>query len=67
MKADDKRAARLSAPAKRCHAMLLDLELKGEPIEFHSWRAANAKKIPLLDELRQQRAISGDTHCQVMF
>jgi hypothetical protein len=48
-------------------ALLLAAELDGHPVEFHTWRAQNAKKIPLLDELKRHRAIEGDTHCAVTF
>jgi hypothetical protein len=67
MTAKSKSSSPITVPAKRCLALLLQMELKGQPVEFHSWRAANAKKIPLLDELRRHRAIDGDTHCHVTF
>jgi len=62
-----KQDSSLSAAAKRCLALLLTAELDGHPVEFHTWRAQNAKKIPLLDELKRDRAIEGDTHCAVTF
>jgi hypothetical protein len=67
MKAPTKRPSRVSASARRCLATLLDAELDAEPVEFHSWRAKNAKKIPVLEELRRNRMIDGDTHCSVTF
>lgn len=67
MIAPHRRVTKLSAPARKCLGELLALELKGEPIEFHSWRAANAKKIPRLEELKRHRMIGGDSHCGVTF
>jgi hypothetical protein len=65
MKAPTKQSSRLSASARRCLASLLDAELDGEPVEFYTWRAKNAKKIPVLQDLRRNRMIEGDEHCGV--
>lgn len=67
MNTTPKKDSFISAPAKRCLAMLLTAELDGHPVEFHTWRAQNAKKIPLLEELKHHRAIEGNTHCAVTF
>ncbi len=67
MKTKLKRESSLSASSRRCLAVLLNAELDGAPVEFHSWRAKNANKIPLIEELRRNRVIEGDTHCAVTF
>jgi hypothetical protein len=46
---------------------LLDIQLNGTPAELHSWRAKNAKKIPLLEELRRHHMVDGHTHAAVTF
>ena len=60
-------ASAVSRAARSCLGTLLAAELANAPVEFHSWRAANAKKIPLLDELKRGRMLEGDTHCGVTF
>lgn len=62
-----KKVTRLSAWARRLLGMLLDLEIDGTPAELHTWRAKNATKIPLLDELRRHHMWEGDTHAHVNF
>lgn len=58
---------RLTGPTAKCLAVVLDAELNGDPIEAHVWRAKNAKKIPIIQELTQNRMIEGDTHYVVTF
>lgn len=67
-KTPTKKTTRLGASARGFLATtLLDRELEGTPIELHSWRAKNAKKIPPLDELRRHHMWEGDTHAHVNF
>src|SRR5258708_17291448 len=57
----------LMNPARRWVAGCLQAGLDGAPVEFHSWREKNAKKIPLIEELQRNRMIEGDTYCGVKF
>ena len=61
------KASRLSASARKLLLAMLDLQLDGKPIEVHPWRARNAQKIPLLDELRRHHMWEGDAHAHVNF
>jgi hypothetical protein len=67
MKADRKSANGLTTAARRLLRKLLELELDETPIELHSWRAKNAKKISLLEELRRHRMWDGSPHAQITF
>jgi hypothetical protein len=67
MKAHRKRTSGLSAAARSLLRRLLELELDGTPIEMHSWRAKNAKKIPLLEELGRHRMWEGSPHAHITF
>ena len=67
MKARATKGTALSASARRFLAELLNLQLDGNPIELHPWRAKNAKKIPLLEELRRHHMWEGDTQAAVTF
>lgn len=51
----------------RCLTELLHAELDGEPAESHTWRARNAKRIPLVSALWQERLIEGDQFYHVTF
>jgi hypothetical protein len=63
-----KKAGRgLSASARKLLLAMLDLQLDDKPIEMHSWRARNARKIPLLEELRRHHMWEGDSHAYVNF
>lgn len=67
MKLDLKRAPKLSAGARRLLGVMLGFELDGAPIELHPWRARNAGKIPLLEQLRKHRMWDGDPHAYITF
>ena len=67
MTAMPQKCIRLSAAGRRCLGDLLDIQLSGTPAELHSWRAKNAKKIPLLEELRRHHMVDGYTHAAVTF
>lgn len=57
----------ISASARKCLEILLNAELDGAPVELHSWRAANAKKIPSLSELQRAGTIEGHIHATIKF
>lgn len=57
----------LSASGRRLLGEMLNMQLEGAPIELLTWRARNAKKIVLLEELRQHHMWDGDTHAHVNF
>lgn len=65
MKTDPKSARGLSTAARRLLRTLLELD--GTPIELHPWHAKNAKKIPLLEELRRHRMWDGSSHAHITF
>jgi hypothetical protein len=60
-------ARRLTRPAARCLAALLDAELNGAPVEAIVWRARNARKIPLIEELTRNRMVEGQSHYVLTF
>lgn len=57
----------LSTSARRLLRNLLELELDGTPIELHPWRARNAKKISLLEELRRHHMWDGSPYAHITF
>jgi Abortive infection C-terminus len=61
------RSPRLSRPLAKCLATLLNAQLDGTPIEFQIWRAQNAKRIPLIDELQRTQMIMGGANCFITF
>lgn len=67
MKGHPKSSDSLSAAPRRLLRVLLGFELDGNPTELHSWRAKNAKKIPLLEELRRHHMWDGNSHAHITF